>query len=438
MDDDITPDHEALIQFLYLAPIGLAQTRLDGEVLMVNPLCAQLLLPLAPDGMLDNLFTALQAVAPDLAHRAASFDSSHGMVCEAMQLPVGSGQGNGPQVLSLTLLKLDAERLMAVLSDVTQSVRRDRELRQNQAWINTITSSISDYALVPLDADGLVAGWNASIGRLTGFNAQQLQGRSVDAFYPDGQLPPQRLADRLREADQHGWTMDEGWRCRADGSRFWGSCLIAPLHAPGDSLPDEHGYSLIVRDITDRREANEALRRSVLCDHLTGLANRRAFFEAAEVELLRWQRQPRALSLVAFDADHFKQINDRHGHPAGDAVLRHLAAGLGATFRNLDLVARSGGEEFLVLLSGTGLDGAQAAADRLCRMVAAQTVDVDGVQIRYTVSAGVATMHADVDGLDALIKRADLALYQAKALGRNRVECWQPGLRQTAALAAAS
>ncbi len=438
MDDDITPDHEALIQFLYLAPIGLAQTRLDGEVLMVNPLCAQLLMPLAPDGMLDNLFTALQGVAPDLAHRAASFDSSHGMVCEAMQLPVGSGQGSGPQVLSLTLLKLDAERLMAVLSDVTQSVRRDRELRQNQAWINTITSSISDYALVPLDAGGRVADWNASIGRLTGFNAQQLQGRSVDVFYPDGQLSPQRLADRLREADQHGWTMDEGWRCRADGSRFWGSCLIAPLHAPGDSEPDERGYSLIVRDITDRREANEALRRSVLCDHLTGLANRRAFFEAAEVELLRWQRQPRALSLVAFDADHFKQINDRHGHPAGDAVLRHLAAGLGATFRNLDLVARSGGEEFLVLLPGTGLDGAQAAADRLCRMVAAQTVDVDGVQIRYTVSAGVATMHADVDGLDALIKRADLALYQAKAMGRNRVECWQPGLRQCAALAAAS
>ena len=232
--------------------------------------------------------------------------------------------------------------------------------------------------------------------------------------------------------------MDEGWRCRADGSRFWGSCLIAPLHAPGDGLPDERGYSLIVRDITDRREANEALRRSVLCDHLTGLANRRAFFEAAEVELLRWQRQPRALSLVAFDADHFKQVNDRHGHPAGDAVLRHLAVGLGATFRDLDLVARSGGEEFLVLMPGTGLDGAQAAADRLCRMVAAQTVDVDGVQIRYTVSAGVATMDADVDGLDALIKRADLALYQAKALGRNRVECWQPGLRQRAALAAVS
>ena len=167
----------------------------------------------------------------------------------------------------------------------------------------------------------------------------------------------------------------------------------------------------------------------MLCDHLTGLANRRAFFEAAELEMQRWQRRPRALSLVAFDADHFKRINDQHGHAAGDAVLRHLAAGLGATFRNLDLVARSGGEEFLVLLPGAAADDALAAAARLCRSVAAQPVLVDGVAITCTLSAGVATMEPGVDGLQALMKRADLALYQAKALGRNRVECWQPGLR---------
>ena len=434
MDDEAAQEHEALLQFLYMAPIGLVQARPDGEILMVNPLCAQLLMPLVPDGALDNLFTALQAVAPDLAHRAASFDGSHGMVCEGVHLHIGSaGVPNaGPQVLSLSLLKLDNDRLMAVLSDVTQSVQRDRALRHSQAWIDSIVSSIQDYALMSLDAAGLVTAWNASVERLSGHDSAAVLGQPMALFYPDGEMPAQRLADRLQEADLHGWTLDEGWRCRADGSRFWGSCLIAPLHAPGDDRPADRAYSLIIRDITDRRESNEALRRSVLCDHLTGLANRRAFFEAAELELHRWQRQPRPLALVAFDADHFKQINDRHGHAAGDAVLRHLAAGLGATFRNLDLVARSGGEEFLVLLPGTTLDGAVAAARRMCQAVADRALQVDGLQIRCTMSAGVATMDGDVGSLATLMQRADLALYQAKALGRNRVECWQPGLQHAA------
>ena len=110
MDDQAAQEHEALLQFLYMAPIGLVQARPDGEILMVNPLCAQLLMPLVPDGALDNLFTALQAVAPDLAHRAASFAGSHRMVCEGVHLPVGGagGPNTGPQVLSLALLSSTA------------------------------------------------------------------------------------------------------------------------------------------------------------------------------------------------------------------------------------------------------------------------------------------------------------------------------------------
>ena len=152
--------------------------------------------------------------------------------------------------------------------------------------------------------------------------------------------------------------------------------------------------------------------------------NRRAFFEAAQLELQRWGRAPRELSLIMFDADHFKQINDSRGHPAGDAVLRALAASMTAIFRQADLVARVGGEEFVVMLPSTGTAGALAVATRLLQTVEAQTVTVDGSDIRYTISAGVATMDAEVSGLDALIKRADVAMYEAKRKGRNRVECW--------------
>ncbi len=94
-------------------------------------------------------------------------------------------------------------------------------------------------------------------------------------------------------------------------------------------------------------------------------------------------------------------------------------------FREADMVARVGGEEFAVILPSTGSAGALAVATRLLRAVEAQTVTVDGSAIRYTVSAGVATMDADVSGLDALVKRADVALYEAKRQGRNRVECWR-------------
>ena len=434
MDANTEEEYEALIQFLYIAPIGLLQARKDGEILMINPLCAQLLMPLSRDGELSNLYAALEGLAPDLRSRVQSFDQPHGMICEGWQLTVAGDplHRRSRSILSLTLLKLDEQRLMAVLGDVTQSVQRERQLRQSQVWINTIVTGLIDYALLTLDDQGRVRDWNAGVERLTGRSLAATVGQMYSIFYPADGIDDNGTRDRLHEADCNGWSLDEGWRQRADGSRFWGSCLIAPLHAADEVLPEDRAYSLVIRDVSDRREASEALRRAVACDHLTGLANRRALFEACELELQRWRRSPRPLSLILIDADHFKHINDDFGHAAGDAVLRHLAAGLSATFRAMDVVARLGGEEFVVMLPGCDLDAAALVAQRFCDRVAAQVVCVDAVQVRYTVSLGVATMDADVDDVDALIERADLAMYAAKAAGRNRVERWQPGLRRPA------
>lgn len=431
MSAPVEEEYEALLQFMYMAPIGLVQTLADGEITMINPLCAQLLMPLSPDGQLANLFTALEAVVPDLRQRVQDFPDVHGTVCDALQVPIATGQPGRrqSQVLALTLLKLDAERLMAVISDVTQSVRRDRELRQSQAWINTLAIGLTDYALVSLDQHGCVQDWNPSIARITGFTEEQVTGRSLSMFYPEDAISEQRVLDRLHEADRTGWSLDEGWCVRADGGRYWGSCLIAPLHDRDGEPTDERAYSLIIRDVSDRREAAEALLKAVSCDHLTGLLNRRAFVEAVELEMQRWARFPRPLSLVMIDADHFKRINDQYGHAAGDAVLRHLAAGMTATFRAMDVLARFGGEEFVVLLPDTTLEGAEIVAQRLCQLLATQAVEVGGQVVRYTVSAGVAAMDADVGDFDALMQRADEALYAAKAGGRNRVERWQPALQ---------
>jgi diguanylate cyclase (GGDEF)-like protein/PAS domain S-box-containing protein len=426
---NLADEHEALIQFMYMAPVGLAQTGIDGEIVMINPVSAQLLMPLSRDGGLANLFTALEGVAPELRHLTRSFGQPHGMVCEGLRIQITAGVRGGAdaRVLSLSLLKLDEARLMAVLSDVTQQVRREKLLKQNEAWLNAIFTGITDYALVSLDAEGRVDDWNPSIGRVTGFERGAVIGKPFSIFYPEDATTPERLLDRLREADLNGWSLDDGWRIKADGSRFWGSALIAPLRDRDEHAADPHeerAYCLVVRDITDKREASENLRRSTSCDHLTGIANRRAFFESGELEMERCRRSPRPLSLILFDADHFKRVNDRYGHAAGDKVLRHLAATLAATFREVDVVARLGGEEFAVLLPSTDLPSAAAVANRLRHAIGDQAVEVDGVKIRYTVSGGVATMDADVEGLDALMKRADRALYAAKADGRNRIECW--------------
>ena len=259
---------------------------------------------------------------------------------------------------------------------------------------------------------------------------EDVLGKPYSLFSPDRAITPDQAQDRLREADAGGWSLDEGWRIKADGSRFWGSMLISPLPKPAlgsEVLPllddeTEPMYSLIMRDISERREASEQHRLATACDHLTGIANRRAFFEAAEREIARRKKSPRPLSLVLFDADHFKAVNDTYGHPAGDAVLCHLAKLLMSTFRQVDVVARVGGEEFAVLLPSTDLQTALKIANRLRENVESQVVEVDGVKIRFTVSGGVASMDENTSSLDAVMKLADKALYQAKSSGRNRIE----------------
>ncbi len=430
--DELRAEHEALIQFLYLAPVGLMQADIDGAIVMMNPISAQLLMPLSRDGGLDNLFTALEGVAPELRHLCSTYGRRAGKICDGLHvhLIAGSADRSGkkiPQILAITLLKLDAQRIMAVIDDVTLQVRRERQLRQNDAWLNAILTGITDYALVGLDANGRITEWNPSIGRVTGFG-QEAVGQPYSILYPLDAMTPERLLDRLRDAERDGWSLDEGKRVRADGSGFWGSALIAPLperEPPCGLEADGPAYCLILRDITDKREASERRRRETFGDYLTGLANRRAFFEAAEQELTRSLTVPRPTAVIAIDADHFKAINDRYGHPGGDAVLQHLAAILGETFREVDVVARIGGEEFAVLLPSTDLPRAAVVAERLRSAVASQVVHFDGHRIQYTVSAGVASLADGEGGIDLLLKRADQALYAAKRLGRNRVERWR-------------
>lgn len=161
--------------------------------------------------------------------------------------------------------------------------------------------------------------------------------------------------------------------------------------------------------------------RAAITDPLTKVPNRRFFEERAAIEMARAQRHALPLALAFLDADHFKAINDTHGHAAGDAVLRELAGRLQGACRAEDLVCRYGGEEFVCLLCHAGLEDALGFAERLRARVAASPVESGDVRIPVTVSIGVSARR-EGDTLEGLLRRADAALYQAKQNGRNRVE----------------
>jgi tRNA (guanine-N(7)-)-methyltransferase len=153
-------------------------------------------------------------------------------------------------------------------------------------------------------------------------------------------------------------------------------------------------------------------------DSLTGALNRRALIEAAELELARCRRNHGIMALLMIDLDHFKAINDTHGHPVGDRVLVDFVARVKNLLRQPDRFGRFGGEEFVALLPETPLNEARLVAERLRAMIEANTADLP----RCTVSIGVSVSRLDDAGLDNIITRADAALYQAKRAGRNRVE----------------
>ncbi len=162
-------------------------------------------------------------------------------------------------------------------------------------------------------------------------------------------------------------------------------------------------------------------------DPLTGLFNRRHFFELAYHELDRARRTRYPVSVIMLDVDHFKQVNDLHGHLIGDQVLQGVAAGCRKFLRAGDVLGRYGGEEFIILLPDTTLDQAAQVAERLRRNLSVMTIENANEQISVTISLGIATLDGAKDdlGLDMLLSHADQALYTAKQSGRNRVVCWE-------------
>jgi len=177
-------------------------------------------------------------------------------------------------------------------------------------------------------------------------------------------------------------------------------------------------------DVTSRRLAELRLERLANTDALTGLPNRRHFLETVRKEMVRSRRFGKPLCLAMVDIDDFKKVNDVHGHGVGDLALQHVTRTITHAQRAIDVVGRLGGEEFCILFPETGLDAGTVAAERVVRGLADSIFEHEDLRLRLTISIGLAE-HAQGEDVDALLKRADDALYEAKRSGKNRV-CSQP------------
>ena len=206
---------------------------------------------------------------------------------------------------------------------------------------------------------------------------------------------------------------------RKDNQQIWCEFLGSPI----DLTENESGTVWSILDITSEKTLQKKLEQQAITDYMTNLYNRRYFTDRLVEELSRVKRNKKnTTSLMMFDLDKFKQINDTYGHLSGDEVIKKFAEILKRNLRNSDISARIGGEEFAVILPDTDIKSAEILANRIKKDVCAKKVDAYGSKISFTISIGLTALIYDDISSDTALARVDKALYTAKENGRNRVE----------------
>jgi diguanylate cyclase (GGDEF)-like protein/PAS domain S-box-containing protein len=266
---------------------------------------------------------------------------------------------------------------------------------------------------------------NEAFTQLTGYAAEDVLGRS-----PRILQAPETCQDTIQDisaALHSGGSIRRRLLNQAkNGAKHWLEVSIVPL--PFGDGRFTH-YAAIERDVTAETEREQALEVLATTDSLTRLANRRRFVEVMEREFGRARRTGKPLSLVAFDLDHFKRVNDTWGHDVGDSVLVAFANLVRDAVRAYDCVARIGGEEFSVMLPDTDQADALQIAQRICDLVALRPLVMVGDRaIEITCSGGLTALAPRDETASSLMLRADRALYLAKSSGRNRVQELAPEL----------
>jgi diguanylate cyclase (GGDEF)-like protein len=268
----------------------------------------------------------------------------------------------------------------------------------------------SDDAVIVLDTELNYSAANVAAIKLFPCLANARKGRPVNvlAGWPT----------ELSEIDAScGDRIERDIEVEVGGVKRYFSASIKPFSSGKRAL----GVIIITSDTTTNHNLLRELEEAAYTDGLTAIYNRRYFMETASVALQKMKRMKAQCSILIFDIDNFKKVNDTHGHLAGDMVLREVAGVIKNTVRVYDVPARYGGEEFIVLTEGTDTHGASNLAERIRARIESFSMQYEDREINITISAGVSCLRDTDEGIDDILQRSDEALYEAKRQGRNRV-----------------
>ncbi len=307
--------------------------------------------------------------------------------------------------------------VLPVAAELNRREWLTRQLGQSEAMYRLMVERSGDI-LLNLELDGTISHASAAISQIAGYDPATLVGRPIqDMMHPDDGAEITAALQRLF-ANPHEIVIFDSRAINAAGEMLWVESHIRAVLSEDGRIA---GITSAVRDITQYRQTADALATAAHTDPLTGTHNRRSFDQRLASCVASAQRGRKACVGI-IDLDHFKRINDNHGHPVGDAVLQSVAATLRQVLRRSDMVARIGGEEFGLLLDNLDLDGAATLCERVLAALQAQPIATQDGAIRITASLGIAPILAH-DTAQTVFAAADVALYRAKADGRNCLRC---------------
>ena len=368
--------------------------------------------------------TAAQAIQPQVDVVVSELRS----VFYERQLPGADGQLRSIEVHLLPHVNGSGVAIGAfvLISDISRHRRAEAALRESEERLAKFMHASAEG--IVFHKDGFITDVNPPLLALLGYTMAQMMGRSTLDFIAPAER--QKVADVIKAGAEIGY---DSMGIHADGSHVPVEFIVRTMHYQGERL-----RMTIVRDIRDRVEAQARIHHMAHHDALTDLPNRAAFIERATTLLAQPQAKAHAdgagqsLALLFIDLDHFKRINDSLGHPVGDALLQAVAQRIISTVREADLVARFGGDEFVLLLSGAASRAAVAeVAAKLLTAIGAP-MNVAGALISVTPSIGVAMFPEHGASAAELIQHADTAMYEAKACGRAAYKFFHPDMAAAA------